>query len=230
MESEEARMLEKVRRLFELAKSNNEFESAAAAAKAQELMYKYGLTQGQLKSEDRLPIVKVEITLTGGDRAWMGRLMNCLSKSNGAYLVHLDNENYAIMGQRPVIEVTVYSFQQMRNRMMWLAQTAWDIYDGDEREVVYKQGYVLGAIQALTRVLEAQRAHQQSQETESTTALVVSNDRALELAVHGFFPRLTTRRGPSIGSVDGYGSGKRAGSHLQVNPGLYAGKGQRRLG
>lgn len=127
----EEEILERVRRLFALAKSSNEHESAAAAAKAQELLHKY-------------------------------------------------------------------SFR-------------------------------MGIITALKARLDKQQVVQRA-ESALSTALVVQSKAELDAAVAMRYPRLSYTRAQMVGSLDGYGAGSKAGSHLSVNAGLYQGVGQRRIG
>ena len=60
---EDEKVLEKIRRLFELAKSSNEHESAAAAAKAQELLQKYNLSISQIPNRKKEAYVKDTVRL-----------------------------------------------------------------------------------------------------------------------------------------------------------------------
>ena len=229
MDSNEERILEKVRRLFELAKSSNEYESAAAAAKAQEILHKYNLTRADVPESADAPYVKNNIRLASADR-WRGRLMHVLAKANGAYLVSLGGADYAIMGQRHTLEIVEYSYQQMQRRIDWLADMAWQCYDGEGDARTFKSSFRDGIINSLSAKLTANKREMSNASPESRAMVAVADDR-LSRAVAGWFPRLSSRRGNAYThSQDGYSMGKAAGSHLNVNPRLHQGLGQHRLG
>ncbi len=225
----EEEILERVRRLFALAKSSNEHESAAAAAKAQELLHRYNLSQADVPVDEKQPYVSEKMRLK--DKApWRGTLMHVLTKANGAMVINLGNGEFDVIGQRHVIEVSVYSYQQMEKRIDWLADLAWDIYDGYETDGrMYKDSFRLGLIKSLKERLDKQQVRQRD-ESASSTALVVQSQAELDAAVKSRYANLSYGRAQTAGSLDGYGAGSKAGSHLNVNPGLYQGVGQRRIG
>lgn len=228
-DADQEKMLEKVRRLFELAKSSNQFESEAAAAKAQELLFKYNLDMGML-AEKEVPYVKVEMKLKNRAK-WAGTLLNTIGRANGCFVVHMTtmgDQYYNVVGQRHSIEVMEYSYQQMEKRIRWLSEVAWDIYLGDDPEGMYKESFCFGAVDALKRKLDTQVKMQTT--APESKAVVLKQDAALMEAVKGWFPALGYSRRQTV-SGDGWYEGKRAGNVLNVNPGLHGGgKGQRRLG
>ena len=228
--TDQEKILEKVRRLFELAKSSNEHESAAAAAKAQELLHKYNLSQHDIPTDEKEPFIEVKLRLKNRAR-WTGTLLNVLAKANGAYVVHTSDayNEYAVLGQKHTIEIVEFSYSQMEKRITWLADVAWDIYLGDEDSaVMYKDGFARGIINRLNDRLHKQ-VEEQRVESKESTALVVQHDRELTEYVRQVYPRLTNRR-VTFAASDGYGDGQRAGRFLNVHAGVTGGaKGMRRL-
>lgn len=228
--TDQEKILEKVRRLFELAKSSNEHESAAAAAKAQELLHKYNLSQHDIPTDEKEPFIEVRLRLKNHSH-WAGTLLNVLAKANGAYVVHTSaryNE-YAVLGQKHTIDIVEFSYAQMEKRITWLADVAWDIYLGDETSAaMYKDGFARGIIDRLSDRLKKQ-VDEQRVESKESTALVVQHDRELQTYVRSVFPILTYSK-INFAASDGYGDGKRAGRFLNVHAGVTGGaKGMRRL-
>lgn len=224
MATEEA-ILEKVRRLFELAKSSNEHESAAAAAKAQELLHKYNLSQADIPTSEKEPYIR-EIIKLKNNTAWAKSLYNCVAKANGGYVVQVDDGMIATIGQRHNLDIIEYIYSQLEYRIRKLSETAWDLY-GDGREAQYKASFAYGAIERLRDRLNRQKATIQAESKESM-ALIVVQDRELNQAVASWYPRLRTVSNKITGS--GYALGQNAGSRIGINAGLTAGVGQRRLG
>lgn len=219
----EEKTLELIRRLFELAKSPNEHEASAAAAKAQELLHKYNLTQADLPTAEKAPYIEVRMRLKNHSR-WAGTLMNVLAKANGAFVVHTSTKynEYSVIGQKHTIDIVEFSYVQMEKRITWLADVAWDIYEGDERSApMYKDGFASGIIARLSERLTKQVAEQRT-ESANSMALVTKADAELMTKVRELYPHLTTRRA-NFARSDGYGDGKRAGGHLNVHAGMTSG-------
>lgn len=223
-------ILEKVRRLFELAKSPNIHEAEAAMMKAQELLHKYNLTEGAVPTEEKQPFIREFVALKN-QAQWAGTLLNAVARYNGGRVVYEGaKKQYAVIGQKHVIEIILYGYAQMEAKIRWLADVAWDIEE-DKRttEARYKEGYSLGAVTALDKKLKENQQRFEVQDTKESMALVVKYDADLARALSDFYPRLTNRRGPAVDG-SGYGAGARAGKFLNVDAGLNGGgQGMRRL-
>lgn len=223
MTDQTEKTLELVRRLFELAKSSNEHESAAAAAKAQELLHKYNLTQADIPTAEKAPYIESKLRLKN-TKQWAGILLNVLAKANGGYVVLVSPKyaEYSVIAQKHTLEIVEFSYAQMEKRIEWLAQTAWEIYEGDERSApIYKDAFARGIISRLSERLKKQ-VEEQRTESAASTALVVKADAELMNKVREIYPRLTRARSSYVAS-DGYSDGQRAGRHLSVNAGVTSG-------
>jgi hypothetical protein len=219
-----------VRRLFELAKSPNIHEAEAAMMKAQELLHKYNLSEGAVPTEAKQPFIREWVRLKN-QASWAGTLLNTVARYNGGRVVWDGGEKaHALIGQRHVVEIVLYGYAQMEAKIRWLADVAWDIEeDRMTTEARYKEGYSLGAVTALSKKLQENKQRYEVQDTKESMALVVKYDADLTLALAGFYPRLTQRRGPQVDG-SGFGAGARAGRFLNVDAGLNGGgQGMRRL-
>ena len=215
---EDEKVLEKIRRLFELAKSSNEHESAAAAAKAQELLQKYNLSMSQIPNGKKEAYVKDTVRLKNPE-SWAKTLYHTVAKNNNCKVVILSDGQIAVIGQRHNLEIVEYLYSQLETRIRKLSEAAWDLY-GEGREGIYKRDFALGAISRLDVRLKRQ-VEVFTQTSPESTALVVTSGRELSQAVKHWFPHLRTSYGPTVGA--GYGLGQAAGATMGINAGLAGG-------
>lgn len=226
MESDEQRMLEKIRRLFELAKSSNEHESAAAAEKAQELLHKYNLSLADLPGAKPERYCRDLVKLKNKAR-WAQSLYHVVSKANACQTVILHNGEHtiAVMGQRSNLDISEYVYAQLERRIRLLSESAWDLY-GEGNPTQYMSSFAYGAIGRLDERL-SKRTEAFRRESPESMKLMVVQGRELESAVKQWYPFLGSSRPDRVGA--GYDLGAAAGSRMGINAGVGSGAGQRRL-
>src|SRR5262245_56441648 len=81
---EKEKVIEKIRLLLKLSESPNVYEAAAAAAKAQELMFKYNLDLAQVEAvrpESAEPYIQERFSV-GGSSHWLKLLMFAIARHN----------------------------------------------------------------------------------------------------------------------------------------------------
>lgn len=223
---EEEKVLEKIRRLFELAKSSNEHESALATAKAQELLHKYNLEVSQVPTSTKAPYVKDTVRLKNQD-VWAKSLYHVIAKNNGGYVVQLTGTpDIAVIGQRHSLTIIEFLYSQLEYRIRRLSEAAWDLY-GEGREMQYKRNFAYGALERLSVRLKKQ-TETLKQESPESMALVVVANRELDNAVASWFPRLGVAKRVNVGA-DGYSLGQVAGGSMAIHNGIAGSAGVRRL-
>ncbi len=218
-----SRMAEKVRRLLALANSANTHEAAAAAAKAQELLHKYNLTMADVSAQEKSDY-KREMVEFYDTSSWRKVLLNAVTRNVGATTIDLGAERGCIIGQPHVIQVAKYLYVYLEREIERLCVEGWAEYTGYESSPRrWKTSFRFGAINAVNETLKAQYTKQKEESTTST-ALVLVNEKALRAAVVSFYPRLRTSNIRSGNSNSGYTSGKVAGAGIRVSTGVGGGQ------
>ena len=223
----EEKIIDRVRRLWALSRSSNQFEAEAAALKAQELSLKYGISELDLE-EKKQEYVRNLIKLKNKE-PFAIMLMDAVARGNDCRLIILSGEGpgaIAVIGLAHSLEITEFVYAQMEKKFDWLTQLAWDIYVGTDPEYRYKSAFRDGLLRSLDKKLQDNKRAIQG----DSYGLIVFD--ALTAAVKRFYPFLGggwTGYRPSYG--DGTADGRAAGRHLSINPGVTGGaQGVRRLG
>ncbi|MEX0683416.1 MAG: DUF2786 domain-containing protein [Dehalococcoidia bacterium] len=211
-----ARILEKVRRLLALSTSSNEHEAALAAAKAQELLLTYNLELADVPAVQREDVTQ-EVLNTGNTASWVGVLLGSVARHNFGDAIYLGDGQRAIIAQPHNIEVIKYLYDYLVREINRLADRGWASFDGYASSARrWKTGFRFGAISAIDARLEAERRKAQ-QASVDTRALIVTSDEAVRAAVHRYYPQLRTRK-VGGGDLGGYGAGRAAGASVDIRP------------
>ena len=220
-------MLTKIKRLLALSTSPNVHEAAAAAAKAAELMQRHRITaleaaampdaQAAPFSEEtrevgvRLPVEARFIT----------PLLRGFFAVRPIFAWSADGRARTIkfLGRQSATEVASYTYEV-------LTRTFRGLFSKSGLPVQQKRAYYAGLARTVGKRLEAER-YRPSLES---TALIVRDDKALELYVADRFPRLHNSRSSPIRGAEGYARGLRDGHKVHVSNGITGGANQRQLG
>lgn len=220
------KILEKVRRLLALSKSSNEFEAAAAAAKAQELLFKYKLEMNDVPSDDGRDAPREafdrHFMVAENTAGWRGTLLNVIALNNDCSVIKHSGGTgklYAVIGQKSSFEVVEYLYAYLVAEIDRLAKT----HFGKGHPDSWFTSFRYGCVNTLSKTLKRQR--EESVSSAKGMALVVVNEAALKAKEHEFYPRLRHRGSHSIGNSSGYATGQRDGATIGIRQGVHSGAG-----
>ena len=233
-------VLARIKKLLSLADSSNENEAAAAASKAQELMFKYNLEISAVENLDLRPDEKVDqhnfdIGLGEGKKNvanWKSWLFVAVAQTSMCqpYIAHGYRTTYArVIGRKAVVEVAQYTYSWLIHELerlsnAYMANQIWfDQYDSRRMRRSWLEGASLGVSRKLRADFDARKV-----ETEQSTALVVVRDKEIQDWMDDNGLQLTSRKA-TVASQDrrAYTAGYQAGSNLSVTRGVTGGTTQR---
>lgn len=228
-------ILTKITKLLSLASSDNVNEAENAAAKAQELLLKYNLTESDLNSfNDATKEVVVQVRTEGKTKynrtAWYSILANTVADAN---LCRLLTSGSALIwiGKKTNIEVAQYIFENLVRDLQLICEKEWAIFNIQQiytrpynkvHGKTWKNSFYHGANQSIRERLRKSLVELKEANSE-ITALVINNDVELDEYMDAKYPHLrhidyNLRRDRS-----GYDSGKAAGRSVQFRSGIGAG-------
>lgn len=194
-----ADIIERIRNLWALSKNNNSPEEAAlAAARAQELMFKYQIGESDISlSEDdkREDVVDESILVEEVARRcpWKASLGNSLAHAFGCKLytwkeyvgktvgvigggavAYRRECQYRVVGLKSAVQTIGYMFSYLAREVDELAERAWTEarktgYPANQGRT-WKNSFRLGAVNTIAQRLKAQRAEQDAQVEAMMTA------------------------------------------------------------
>lgn len=245
---EKESILSRIKKLQALAaKNSNQHEAAAAAAKAQALLFEHNLTAADVDTHEPAqadPYGKVEHTLEGANRTtvqWRRSLLYVIAKANFCTAVtQSGSTRMQIIGKRSNVETVLYLNSVLVREIERLAiESARSVLSNRS---AYMVSFCRGAVATIHHRLEEQRRNDEARATASNTAGYMSpeehtraNRNALILrsaaqelnkAVAHFYPGglRTTKTRSRIGSADGYRDGQRAGQGIGMHRGVSQGR------
>lgn len=226
----DSKVLEKIRRLLALSHSSNEHEAALAAAKAQELLFKYNLSANDVPGESvRREDFERQFIDVGNGATWRIRLIHAVSKYNFGKVIVLDRiGKLALIAEPHNAEVILYIYQYVRNEIDRLADEAWAAQGKVGNARSWKGSFRLGAVQAVADQLKAQRGESE-QADDNSRALVLAKDTALAEKVRELYPLLRKNRSSPRIDSSGWAAGKRAGENISIRRGVKSGGGGSRV-
>ncbi len=232
---EKESILWKIKKLLHLAdgtRNSNTEEAASAAAKAQEMMFKYNLDMADvdgLTEEDAEVIGKDDYIVRANRNSlgWKGILLGGICSVNFCRVVHSGGEGSSkmtIFGKPSNVQVGVYLYEYLEREIGRLAVEGLQENGIFEHKAAWGRSFCMGAVHTVLRRLKEQR-RQDETSTEKCTALVMVSDKQLDAAVRAEYPHLqTVRRTYQVNG--GYGAGQRAGEGIGLHRGV--GQGVRR--
>jgi hypothetical protein len=241
-------VLQKVRKLLDLAGNNPSVEEAAsAAAKAQALITKYGLTlidvdasRDAAGNEDLTRgYENIPFNYGGHDhsREWRLELLHRLAQLNFCQVIRYTwNRKYgtkaaqanksSIIGQPGHVDLVVFLFESIARQLQSMANAEYTKAVREGRVwcsvMKWKKDFAYGAIEVIMQRLEAQRRELEG--TPEVRALVVIADARLVAATEKFFPKSKKDRARTLKvNADAYGRGREAGQKVTINRALKEG-------
>jgi len=232
--SQEAIIL-KIKKLFALARKNpNQHESEAAAAKAQELLMEYNLSEEQLDAfrsrEERITqqFYQGHRSVNGlSEVKWKLQLSHAVARNNLCSVIHHPwKKEISWIGTEPNIEISKFLYETLVWDIEHIADKLWkDILEIRALETKYdkllfkdstlryvhgktwKKSFYLGMVKSLSDRLTANLGNLRT--NTNINALVLVNDAAINKYIADTFGTLGHARWESGGSING--SGYRAG-------------------
>lgn len=113
-------IIQKIKKLFALAKSTNENEAAAALKKAQELMAEYNITEHEIRLSDIKEIKKRMVTQSARPPLWSAYLMALIKDRFGLDLIIGGTETQVqvlFVGHHTRVEVGSYCYEILSKQL-----------------------------------------------------------------------------------------------------------------
>jgi hypothetical protein len=213
----------KVQKLLALSRSSNEHEAALAAARAQDLLFRYNLDLAMVSehgSTAKQPYERHGITLGKGKAIeWKRDLIFALTRHNFCRAVFFSGtDRMAVVGQRHNFEAVMGMYDYLSKsfeRMVERAFTEYRLADGSDHHMSYKASWLKGAVLGVLAQLQAMRASHVS-ESAQTSALVLVTDSELDKALEDAFGAIPDSKSNDAASVAGLRAGFAAGTRISL--------------
>lgn len=217
-----AQVVELIKRAKALEASSNPNEAANAAAKVQELLLKYNLSQADLQDDEpATPATRQEL-VTSDTSSWVSYLYGGVARAHGCYLVQSHTYRrgnvkpdrlFEVFGRPANVQVVEYLSTYLYREIRRLANAS------GYGTVHHRNAFHHGAVQMVVHRLN--EGLKTFQSTADTTALVQVLD-AEALALRDLtYPKLGKSRGGSHGR-EGYAAGVNAGKSISLHHGIGA--------
>lgn len=226
-------IVERVRKLLELAKSDNVNESASAAAMAQELMLKYQLSAACLE-DGPAPVERTAVQVDSGKKRacmWQAMLATVLGKHLHVQVVYVTGtDRIDAIGRGRDVAALALLYHWVRGQLELAASNAWATCNRalqrlDGGRVRFTDTFMRGARETIDERMAAQRRAIVAQASDPGTALVrldAYGDQAAAAIQRwkddaDLRTRTTSRRVPSAGA-GAYEAGRSAGHGVGLSP------------
>jgi hypothetical protein len=228
---------EKIAKLLALAGNNpNAHEAAAAAAKAQEMLFAHNLSMADVarsanRAEGYIERRMALVALSQADLQWQARIVFTVARTNfcSAVLIGGTGE-MALLGERENLDVCDYLICYLWREIDRLAEDFYiqprlALFGVEETKAGIRADFCRGASEIIHQRLLAQFEASRRANAKSM-ALVVSKENALNTFVRRQYPNV---RGASLGRAGdarAYQAGQKAGRSVALNTGINAGAGR----
>lgn len=211
------RVLERVEKLLALSTSSNPNEAALAAAKAQDLLFKYNLQVHQLRGAERGTEFR-NMGLEIGPATWKKRLVGAVARTNFCRCIIINGtDDVELVGEMHNIVIVSRIYGYLVDEIERLVERAWRAEPRAGRSArTWKDSFRHGAVDTVARRLKEQREASVTAD-EATMAIVVVKDRELDEAYRRFHPNV---RSVNLGAGrDGAAryAGQQAGEKIALN-------------
>ena len=234
----DAKVMDRIRKLLKLAKSDNEHEAAVAAERAQAMLAEHELTIAELDVDDTGPTVQPvtmeEFFRSGRTPGWKSQLAFGVAQAFGARAVISPGFGMEVYGTEAAIAVTKATFRYLADTIQRLGAEAVKSYTGWRSPRAYGNAYRLGMALRIVKRLRARRAaalddaaRKVGARPESVALVRVTQEQAVvarvkQVATGSYADPTTTSR-------DGLRDGYRDGASVGLDPQLRGGAGARSL-
>lgn len=224
-------ILEKVRKLINLSKDSaaTPGESAAAAARAQSLLFAHRLSLADvdLSAGQKEPYDKHEHHVGGTNRkfyGWRQQLLGAIARHNFCRMIISSRANprVDIVGRAADVEFVKWLFDSVVIQIDQMARTWAAANAHPDNKDPSIRAFGLGAARTIGERLAAQRRVDESQTTTSQ-ALVLVTDQAVKDAITRIYGKTHKVAGPRTGGHNAFVSGAKAGRTIGLNRPMGAG-------
>lgn len=239
----------KIQKLLALADdTTNPNVAAEAAAKAQQLMQEWALSEEQVRGASSAParkVTQVDVPYMANSwLKWEDWLAVAVGKAMLCYVLHSSKRKvFVFMGQPGDLQIATYTFEHLRNTLSAMSKRAlsehsrslpFSIYNEaqcrrntDCHPTVYRSRWLLSWLMgAVSGISEQFRAQAVKFTESSSTALVLVETRLAKAKEYAeeTFPNTQPPRNKAVRTFNqAYEDGVDAGRKLQVRPGIEAG-------
>lgn len=227
MEKDKKDIIEKIKKLLALSKSNNEHEAALAAAHAQRLLSEHnlGMTDVEAKKEVDSAAEKVETDSAKTLPKWVWRLLGSIQQSFDCQVVHRGIGKVVFIGVGADAQVASYTFAYLDKTIRRLAREYMKSL-GERRELMCasditlsRNSYYLGVVNTVRKTLLEQK-----EKTPVTPGALVPIKKALIEKAMGEMGEIKERRArKSFIDPDAYRQGQHDGQAITIHRGIGGG-------
>jgi len=220
-------LLNRVKKLLALSRSDNIHEAALALDKARQLLAGRQMAEDDLAGEEiiYLPIVLATQRVSGVTRRWCGLISAIFPVSvvqSSLYNPWRDKEMavFEVFGRRAAAHCAVHAWHFLAERLdsLWSRQQR-QSQNGGRRD---RESFMLGVLQGFAEAW--QKNHAETEKTPASRALIAATaDPAVTARLRRRYPRLYSRKlaGRMVASHQ-YEEGKEAGRQLKLHEAVAA--------
>lgn len=223
--------LNKLKNLEEGARSVGSLaEAENAAAKFQDLLYKYNLDEEQVRNStlaEKIQMGKEQVDLTDfyGYRAadWAYDLLRAVAKHSMCVTILTDKYKVHVLGEKHNVSLAIYFTEQLASKIEHAYRFAWTAYKGDEDNRTFRRGFLRGAVLAISTRLRVEEKRASDAPENNGLAMVLVNKRQQAMDfLKQEYPDSTCRKVTigATGGRDGFGKGVEAGKAMGINKGI----------
>lgn len=239
------RIIDRVRKMLEVSRSDNVHEASLAAERAAEMMAEYNLTEAQLRVDDtsrEAEGIKDRVLLDGKPTkkrvAWKELIADGVAKSLGCHL-YLTEDGPAVFGREGATQAWKYTCAYLFNEVNRLAEEAWNeecvmAAIAGHTPKRWKNAFRVGCAQSIIMRLyeSAEKPKVKANPNQKALMVIRADEKEVESEYHKFSEKFG--RASSIGLVSnrtGYKAGRETGEKMNLGGGRAAlPEGQRSLG
>jgi len=205
----ESNIIEAIRKLLALSKSDNEHEAALALEKAQALLLRHNLDMAAVtesKEPDSETAMINEVVDFDTWQPWRRRLLNSIAMRQFCHVIGTGDREAHILGKRTNIRVAVELYNWVEPQIERLAESS-GYKRGD------KTSYIGGIIDTIARQLDIGRREFEAK--PDCRALVVNVQGESDRWYRRCFPKVVTTRS-TISNGSAYSHGQRDGQRVSM--------------
>lgn len=220
-----ANVLDRLRKLHALSKSDNPHEAALAAQLAQQMMIEHHLEEFDLTHDAQRPEEPIEDhgsidpTATGRRRlpGWQTHLANAVARSFDCRVYVMPAVSISIVGRKTDVEAARYTFLMLVRTLTRMTDDAWNQEQGSRDQARrWKTAFRLGAVQSIRERLRTSMKEAVATVPRERALALVRRDEAVEQWVDGNLNLHAARTTTTYVRPDGFAAGRAAGHDVQL--------------
>lgn len=223
--AELARILERVKKLLALSRSSNPHEAAAAAEKAQEMMFRYNLDIAEVaaSTDGGWAIAETYLgSMTSID--WKRRLIIEIARVNYCEAIYYPGKPISVVvGRRHNVKLVEHLYEYLHREIERLADAGLEgLRPRPRSRASWRTNFCHGAVDILSWRLWEKRRSLEGSDPRSR-ALVPAEEAGLQRFIGDTWPNITKGTLRSAAGRPGYAAGVRAGERIRLDDALEGG-------